>query len=183
MEAGTLGGIYTTVEGLITQIIEGMSNGDPVFLGDSAVSEKRKQYDEFMKKLQEIKDGKRSFTLDIIDPLANSWIYSDYAPEPDPRLESVDYTRSWEENEALGINDMVVEDEEILRREEEEKKKKMEEAAVKVKEEEETRIDRVKEETKKLMEEVAVQTQEMEKEKLEHKEEEQKELEKAVLKE
>ena len=132
MEAGTLGGLYTTVEGLLTSIIENMSENNPVFMGDSAIDVKKKQYEEFMNQLKEMKEGKRVFTLDIVDPLANSWVYSDYAPNPDPRLEIVDYTRSYEEDEALGLNDMVVDDEEIIRRNEEEKKRKLEEAAAEI---------------------------------------------------
>jgi zinc finger protein len=136
LEAGSLGGIYTTVEGLLTQIIDGMSENSPIFLGDSALEIKKKQYDEFMKELKEMRDGKREFTLDIVDPLANSWIYSDYAPNPDPRLEIVNYMRTFEENEKLGINDMVVDDDEITRRNKEEKKEKMVEIAEKVQQEE-----------------------------------------------
>lgn len=132
MEAGTLGGLYTTVEGLLTSIIDNMSENNPVFMGDSAIDVKKKQYEEFMNQLKEMKEGKRVFTLDIVDPLANSWVYSDYAPNPDPRLEIVDYTRSYEEDEVLGLNDMVVDDEEIIRRNEEEKKRKLEEAAAEI---------------------------------------------------
>ena len=72
---------------------------------------KHKQYGEFME------EGKRAFTLQSVDPLANSWIYSDCAPNPDPRLVVIDYDRTWEEDEALGLYDMVVE-----------KRKKMENA-------------------------------------------------------
>ena len=45
LEAGTLGGMYTTVEGLLSQIIDNMSENSPVFMGDSAIEEKKKQYD------------------------------------------------------------------------------------------------------------------------------------------
>ena len=73
---------------------------------------KHKQYGEFME------EGKRAFTLDSVDPLANSWIYSDCAPNPDPPLEVIDYDRAWDEDEVLGLHDMVVE-----------KTKKLEDAA------------------------------------------------------
>ena len=85
LEAGSLGGMYTTVEGLLTQIIDSMSENSPIFLGDSAIEEKKKQYAEFMEQLKAMRDGKRGFTIDIVDPLANSWVYSDCAPNPDPR--------------------------------------------------------------------------------------------------
>ena len=105
--------MYTEVEGLLSAILDGMSENHPIFLGDSAIEEKRKQYGEFMAELKKMKEGKRAFTLDIVDPLANSWIYSDCAPNPDPRLEVVDYDRTWEEDEALGLHDMVVDDKEV----------------------------------------------------------------------
>lgn len=140
LEAGTLGGMYTTVEGLLSQIIDNMSENSPVFMGDSAIEEKKKQYEEFMQQLKEMKEGKREFTLDIVDPLANSWIYSEYAPNPDPRLEIVDYIRSFEEDEALGLNDMVVDDDEITRRNEEEKRKKLEAVAEEIAEEQQQQV-------------------------------------------
>ena len=124
--------MYTTVEGLLTQIIDNMSENNPVFMGDSAIEIKKKQYQDFMDQLKEMKEGKRVFTLDIVDPLANTWVYSEYAPNPDPRLEIVDYIRSFEEDEALGLNDMVVDDDEIIRRNEEEKKRKLEAAAAEI---------------------------------------------------
>ena len=128
--------MYTEVEGLLAAILDGMSENHPIFLGDSAIEEKRKQYGEFMEELKKMREGKRAFTLDIVDPLANSWIYSDCAPNPDPRLEVIDYDRTWEEDEALGLHDMVVDDNEVSRKNEEETKKKLESAAEKVVEEE-----------------------------------------------
>ena len=150
MEAGSLGGMYTTVEGLLTQIIDSMSENSPIFLGDSAIEVKKKQYEEFMEQLKAMRDGKREFTLDIVDPLANSWIYSDCAPNPDPRLEVVDYQRTFEENEKLGINDMVVDDDAIDRKNAEERKTKIELAAEKVIEEEKEAREKREEEQKEL---------------------------------
>ena len=150
MEAGSLGGMYTTVEGLLTQIIDSMSENSPIFMGDSAIEVKKKQYEEFMEQLKAMRDGKREFTLDIVDPLANSWIYSDCAPNPDPRLEIVDYQRTFEENEKLGINDMVVDDDAIDRKNAEERKTKIELAAEKVIEEEKEAREKREEEQKEL---------------------------------
>lgn len=150
LEAGSLGGMYTTVEGLLTQIIDSMSENSPIFLGDSAIEEKKKQYAEFMEQLKAMRDGKRGFTVDIVDPLANSWVYSDCAPNPDPRLEIVDYQRTFEENEKLGINDMVVEDDAIDRKNAEEWKTKIELAAEKVIEEEKEAREKREEEQKEL---------------------------------
>lgn len=142
--------MYTTVEGLLTQIIDSMKESSPVFLGDSAEEVKKKQYDEFMAQLKEMRDGKRGFTIDIVDPLANSWIYSDCAPNPDPRLEIVDYQRTFEENERLGLNDMVVDDDAIDKLVKAEKKSKIEKAAEKVVEEEKEAKEKRQEEQKEL---------------------------------
>lgn len=142
--------MYTTVEGLLTQIIDSMSENSPIFMGDSAIEVKKKQYEEFMEQLKAMRDGKREFTLDIVDPLANSWIYSDCAPNPDPRLEIVDYQRTFEENEKLGINDMVVDDDAIDRKNAEERKTKIELAAEKVIEEEKEAREKREEEQKEL---------------------------------
>ena len=65
-------------------------------------------------------------------------------------MEIVDYTRSFEEDEALGLNDMVVDDEEIAKNNMNELKQKLEEEAKKVVEEEE----RVVEEKKEKMVEI-----------------------------
>ena len=126
-----------------------MNDGNPLFLGDSAVEKKKEEYDEFMTTLKNMRDGKTPFTLDIVDPLANSWIYSDCAPNPDPRLEIIDYTRSYEEDEALGLNDMVVDDAEIIKRNKEETKMKLEEEAKKVVEEEKKVVEEKKEKLEK----------------------------------
>ena len=71
-----------------------MSENHSIYLGDSAM-EKCKQHSEFME------EGKRAFALDSVDPLANSWIYSDCAPNPDPPLEVIGYDRTWEKDVRL----------------------------------------------------------------------------------
>jgi len=49
------------------------------------------------------------FTLVLDDPLANSYLQSLYAPDPDPNMEFETYDRTHEQNEDLGLNDMVTE--------------------------------------------------------------------------
>lgn len=41
--------------------------------------------------------------------MANSYLQSLYAPDPDPNMEVGSYERTWEQNEELGLNDMVTE--------------------------------------------------------------------------
>jgi zinc finger protein len=56
-----------------------------------------------------VKSAERPFTLILDDPLANSYLQNLYAPDPDPNMEIVEYERSWQQNEELGLNDINVE--------------------------------------------------------------------------
>ena len=59
--------------------------------------------------LLQVKNAERPFTLIVDDPLANSYVQNLYAPDPDPAMEIESYERSWQQNEELGLNDMIVE--------------------------------------------------------------------------
>ncbi|KAA1470344.1 zf-ZPR1-domain-containing protein [Dentipellis sp. KUC8613] len=110
LQAGTLGGRFTTLEGILEQVYEELS--DKVFAGDSkkADDEGVKAFENFLKKLKEVvKTAAHPFTLILDDPLANSYLQNLYAPDPDPNMKVVMYERSWEQNEDLGLNDMKVE--------------------------------------------------------------------------
>lgn len=48
-------------------------------------------------------------TLILDDPLGNSYLQNLYAPEPDPAMTIEEYERTFEQNEALGLNDMRLE--------------------------------------------------------------------------
>ncbi|EGN96702.1 hypothetical protein SERLA73DRAFT_111372 [Serpula lacrymans var. lacrymans S7.3] len=117
LQAGTLGGRFTTVEGILHQIYEELS--DKVFAsGDSSIkdvnTEGRNIFDSFLKNLKQygffkVANADRPFTLILDDPLANSYVQNLYAPDPDPNMEIMTYERTWQQNEELGINDMKVE--------------------------------------------------------------------------
>lgn len=49
------------------------------------------------------------FTLILDDPVSNSYLQNLYAPDADPNMTITEYERSDEQNEELGINDMVLE--------------------------------------------------------------------------
>jgi zinc finger protein len=49
------------------------------------------------------------FTLILDDPLANSYLQNLYAPDPDPNMLIEEYQRTWDQNEAFGLNDIVLE--------------------------------------------------------------------------
>ena len=54
-------------------------------------------------------DEGKEFTLIIDDPVGNSYIQNLYAPDPDPFLTITNYVRTEEQNDELGISDMVTE--------------------------------------------------------------------------
>ena len=117
VEPGTLGGRFTTVEGLLTQIRDQLhgqvydigTEGDGVAGGDSMTEESRQQWDGFFKKLDSALKIETPFTVVLEDPLANSYVQSLSDDAIDPQILVEDYERSHEENEHLGLNDMKTE--------------------------------------------------------------------------
>jgi zinc finger protein len=117
VQPGTLGGRFTTVEGLLTQVRDQLHgqifdfSGD-LAGGDSMTDSTRQRWEAFFKKL----DGaiKAEFEFDVVleDPLANSFVQKgeDVADEEeDPQIQTEEYERTEEEKEDLGLNDMRVE--------------------------------------------------------------------------
>lgn len=56
----------------------------------------------------QIMSAERPFTLILDDPVSNSYLQNLYAPDDDPNMEIETYERTFEQNEELGINDMVL---------------------------------------------------------------------------
>lgn len=123
---GTLGGRFTTVEGLLTQVrndlhnqifeADGNSSGSGINAassggGDSLGNEERERWTKFFADLDSAIKGEREFTVVLVDPLASSYIQS-LADEPgqlDAGITVEDYERTDEEEEELGLKDMKVE--------------------------------------------------------------------------
>jgi len=115
---GTLGGRFTTLEGILDQVYEELSDkmlsvaGDAVSAtsegGDSRTTEERARFEKFLSDLKAVKSASRPFTLIVDDPLANSYVQNLYAPDPDPNMTIEWYERTWDQNEDLGLNDMKV---------------------------------------------------------------------------
>jgi len=98
------------LEGILDQVYEELT--EKVFnTGDSGVADvdDRVAFQEFLRKLKQVKNAEIPFTLILDDPLANSYVQNLYAPDPDPNMEVVAYERTWQQNEDLGLNDMNVE--------------------------------------------------------------------------
>ena len=119
VEAGTMGGRFTTVEGILTQIkgdlraqVFGLSDGNaevPEGAGDGMATESKQTWESFFAKLAEAIDGKVEFTLILKDPLAGSYVQSFTAPEPDSQIDVLEYDRTDEEEEDLGLKDIKTE--------------------------------------------------------------------------
>jgi len=119
VEPGTMGGRFTTVEGLLTQIRKdlraqafGLEDGDAAVAagaGDSMPSESKRSWDEFFAGLTDAIEGKTPFTLVLEDPLDGSYVQSFTAPEPDPKIWVQSYDRTDEEEEDLGLKDIKTE--------------------------------------------------------------------------
>ncbi|KAJ2613555.1 nucleolar zinc-finger protein [Coemansia sp. RSA 1365] len=110
MIAGTMGGRFTTVEGLLRQLHEELSGRVPFLEGDSAESGRREKFEHFLQRLEETADGKvLPFTIIVDDPMSHSYVQNLYAPDPDPNMVCEDYERTFEQNEDLGLNDINTE--------------------------------------------------------------------------
>ncbi|KAJ7969281.1 Zinc finger protein ZPR1 [Quillaja saponaria] len=107
LASGTMGGVVTTVEGLITKISESLERVHGFTFGDSLDEHKRSRWKDFREKLNKLPRLGDPWTLILDDALANSFI----APvtddlKDDQQLTFEEYERSWEQNEELGLNDI-----------------------------------------------------------------------------
>ncbi|KAA8650926.1 hypothetical protein EYZ11_001870 [Aspergillus tanneri] len=115
VQPGTLGGRFTTVEGLLTEVRDQLhgqifdiddttgSGGDSM-----AVSDKEK-WDRFFSRLDSAIKGEMKFVITLEDPMANSYVQDMCAPAVDPKITTEEYERTEEEEEELGLKDMKVE--------------------------------------------------------------------------
>ncbi|KAI9721999.1 MAG: hypothetical protein M1812_001958 [Candelaria pacifica] len=115
IQPGTLGGRFTTVEGLLTQVgddlhaqvFDTVSKGAAG--GDSMGVERAKKWFDFFTALELAAKGGMHFTVVLKDPLASSYVQNLWAPDPDPQIQIEDYERTEEEEEDLGLKDIKTE--------------------------------------------------------------------------
>ncbi|XP_076367073.1 zinc finger protein Zpr1 isoform X2 [Tachypleus tridentatus] len=107
--AGTLGGRFTTIEGLLNNIKDQLKADNPLAQGDSADTSMKQRLDTFLKRLEEMIDCRLQATIILDDPCGNSYLQNLYAPDPDPNLNISNYERTKEQNDDLGISDMKTE--------------------------------------------------------------------------
>lgn len=115
VQPGTLGGRFTTVEGLLTEIRDQLKgqiydiDDSTQSGGDSMAESDKDKWARFFTRLDSAIKGEMKFVITLEDPMANSYVQDLCAPEPDPQMKTEDYTRTEEEEEELGLKDMKVE--------------------------------------------------------------------------
>lgn len=108
IQEGTLGGRFTTLEGILKQINDELYSRVFTTTSDSMDTETRKNWETFFGNLGKAINGELKFTVILVDPLAGSYIQNVYAPDEDPNMKYEDYERTQEQNEDLGLNDIDV---------------------------------------------------------------------------
>jgi len=94
-------GVLTTVEGLIDRAVEGLKQ-DQV-LRRIQHPDLAEQLDKFVARLEDLKTCNTPFHLVIDDPSGNSFVENPNAPNTDPEMKVVHFTRTKEQNESLGL--------------------------------------------------------------------------------
>lgn len=74
LEYGTLGGVYTTIEGLLEKIQSHLKNNNPYYMGDSNDDTFKSKINVFFNRLEGLRNIEEKFTIIIDDPLDNSFI-------------------------------------------------------------------------------------------------------------
>jgi len=106
----SLGGKFTTLEGLLTNVLEKIeTNSFWGSSGDGVAPDVAQRMVEFRQQYRDCIQAKRDFTVVLDDPAGNSYMQNVYAPEEDPELTVEYYQRDFQQNDDLGLNDMKVE--------------------------------------------------------------------------
>lgn len=115
VQPGTLGGRFTTVEGLLAQVRDQLHGqifdaGDEDLVGgDSMSSETKSRWDNFFDKLDRAIRAEFQYSITLEDPLANSFVQKNVDSGEDPQIHTEEYERTEEEMEDLGLTDMKTE--------------------------------------------------------------------------
>ncbi|GMR58531.1 hypothetical protein PMAYCL1PPCAC_28726 [Pristionchus mayeri] len=108
--SGALSSRFTTIEGLLNATKEQIEQQSKFFIGDSASSDEKTNLAALFQAFDDIVSLKRKdITIVLDDPAGNSYVQSLTAPLDDNRLVKTFYTRTFEQDDELGINDMKVE--------------------------------------------------------------------------
>jgi len=107
LHQSSMGGKFTTLEGLLTNVKEQLSKVNPFAIGDSAA--KHNKLKTILEKLGQVISGDLFVTIILDDPVGNSYLQNTYAPDTDPELTVEKYERTKEQNDDLGISLMNTE--------------------------------------------------------------------------
>ncbi len=112
-------GMYTTVEGLLMKMHDGLKEASPFASRDGDTSTEHDKFAKFLSELKQMAEGNRlPFTLIITDPLSNSYVgpiteggqsfvqQTDRSLLDDDRIKIEEYQRSQEEDDMFGLRDM-----------------------------------------------------------------------------
>jgi zinc finger protein len=117
---GTLGGRFTTVEGLLTQVRDDLhtqifdadvDEAATARKNDSLSTTEKTRWGEFFTNLNAAIKGEKEFTIILSDPMAASYVQSlaDDPTQPDEQMTIEEYERTAEEEEDLGLTHMRTE--------------------------------------------------------------------------
>ena len=130
LDEGGLGGMYTTVEGLLLKMHDRLRDIHPIETGDSSMEQQStyagevcsaprheyERYNEFLTQLKDTAMGQRfPFTLILVDSVSNSFVGPTCGTIQfnrmcdDEGLEIEEFERTEEQNEGLGLNDIRTE--------------------------------------------------------------------------
>jgi len=124
---GAMGGIVTTVEGLLKEIEKTMKSTSRFQIGDSANTEDKEKWEKWLGRFSDLIQLKETFTVELDDPLAHCFVTPlEDNPADDKRLKVVEYERTPEQDLEFGITQMRM-SEELM--EQEQKKTEKEELA------------------------------------------------------
>lgn len=92
------------------QSIDELTENQPTLPQQETESNRSKSsMDLFLEKFKKVIAVEIPFTVILDDPLSNSYIQNIFAPDEDPSMERIEYERSFDQNEDLGLNDINTE--------------------------------------------------------------------------
>lgn len=123
VQPGTLGGRFTTVEGLLTQVREELHGqifglesdhgiDQTLASGDSMPADAKQRWEDFFAKLDQAIKAEIPFSILLEDPLANSYVQAlteEDEGQEDAQIVEVEYERTEEEIDELGLKHMKTE--------------------------------------------------------------------------
>lgn len=114
-ESKSIGGRFTTVEGIFTTLKTQLASVIMPFSGGDSHdgNTDKNRMSSFLGDIDAVLAGEKFVTIVLDDPAGNCYLQNTCAPEPDPQLKVEHYDRTTEQNELLGLNDMNVDNYQI----------------------------------------------------------------------